>query len=320
MYKNGHGPAWSNSLFEDNAEFGYGMLLAQKQIRERLAMDAQQLLDSPVADKAQAWLDTYEDAATNTEPAQALIAALQTAALEGDAKAAAADFLKDADYAAKKYQFIFGGDGWAYDIGFGGLDHVIASNENVNIVVFDTEVYSNTGGQASKATQTGAVAKFAASGKVVKKKDLAQIAMSYGYVYVAQVAMGANANQCLKAFQEAAAYDGPSIIICYAPCINHGIKMPFNQAEQKKAVAAGYWNLFRFNPDLAKAGKNPFTLDSKAPSADYVQFIEGETRYSALKRSFPGKAEQLFSIAAENSIEKYNKLAALVDFYAPKGE
>ena len=318
--KNGHGPAWSNSLFEDNAEFGYGMLLAQKQIRERLAMDAQQLLDTPVADKAQAWLDTYEDAATNTEPAQALIAALQTAALEGDAKAAAADFLKDADYAAKKYQFIFGGDGWAYDIGFGGLDHVIASNENVNIVVFDTEVYSNTGGQASKATQTGAVAKFAASGKVVKKKDLAQIAMSYGYVYVAQVAMGANANQCLKAFQEAAAYDGPSIIICYAPCINHGIKMPFNQAEQKKAVAAGYWNLFRFNPDLAKAGKNPFTLDSKAPSADYVQFIEGETRYSALKRSFPGKAEQLFSIAAENSIEKYNKLAALVDFYAPKGE
>ena len=197
---------------------------------------------------------------------------------------------------------------------------MIASNENVNIVVFDTEVYSNTGGQASKATQTGAVAKFAASGKVVKKKDLAQIAMSYGYVYVAQVAMGANANQCLKAFQEAAAYDGPSIIICYAPCINHGIKMPFNQAEQKKAVAAGYWNLFRFNPDLAKVGKNPFTLDSKAPSADYVQFIEGETRYSALKRSFPGKAEQLFSIAAENSIEKYNKLAALVDFYAPKGE
>ena len=175
------------------------MLLAQKkQIRERLAMDAQQLLDTPVADKAQAWLDTYEDAATNTEPAQALIAALQTAALEGDAKAAAADFLKDADYAAKKYQFIFGGDGWAYDIGFGGLDHVIASNENVNIVVFDTEVYSNTGGQASKATQTGAVAKFAASGKVVKKKDLAQIAMSYGYVYVAQVAMGSQCQSVLK--------------------------------------------------------------------------------------------------------------------------
>ena len=315
--KNGHGPAWSNSLFEDNAEFGYGMMLAQKQIRERLAADAQVLLDTSVSAEAQAWLDTYENAATNTEAADALIAALENAELDGEANDAKVDFLKDKDYAAKKYQFIFGGDGWAYDIGFGGLDHVIAQNQDVNIVVFDTEVYSNTGGQASKATPTGAVAKFAASGKVVKKKDLAQIAMSYGYVYVAQVAMGANAAQCLKAFQEAAAYNGPSLIICYAPCINHGIKMPFNQTEQKKAVAAGYWNLFRFNPALAEEGKNPFSLDSKAPTADYVEFIEGETRYSALKRSFPGKAEELFGIAAENSIEKYNKLAKLVDFYAP---
>ena len=315
--KKGHGPAWSNSLFEDNAEFGYGMMLAQKQIRERLANDAQVLLDTPVADKVQAWLDTYDDAAANTEASDALIATLENTELDGEANDAKVDFLKDKDYAAKKYQFIFGGDGWAYDIGFGGLDHVIAQNQDVNIVVFDTEVYSNTGGQASKATPTGAVAKFAASGKVVKKKDLAQIAMSYGYVYVAQVAMGANAAQCLKAFQEAAAYNGPSLIICYAPCINHGIKMPFNQAEQKKAVAAGYWNLFRFNPALAEEGKNPFSLDSKAPTADYVEFIEGETRYSALKRSFPGKAEELFGIAAENSIEKYNKLAKLVDFYAP---
>lgn len=315
--KKGHGPAWSNSLFEDNAEFGYGMMLAQKQIRERLANDAQVLLDTPVADKVQAWLDTYDDAAANTEVSDALIAALENTELDGEANDAKVDFLKDKDYAAKKYQFIFGGDGWAYDIGFGGLDHVIAQNQDVNIVVFDTEVYSNTGGQASKATPTGAVAKFAASGKVVKKKDLAQIAMSYGYVYVAQVAMGANAAQCLKAFQEAAAYNGPSLIICYAPCINHGIKMPFNQAEQKKAVMAGYWNLFRFNPALAEEGKNPFSLDSKAPTADYVEFIEGETRYSALKRSFPGKAEELFGIAAENSIEKYNKLAKLVDFYAP---
>ena len=282
--KNGHGPAWSNSLFEDNAEFGYGMMLAQKQIRERLAADAQVLLDTSVSAEAQAWLDTYENAATNTEAADALIAALENAELDGEANDAKVDFLKDKDYAAKKYQFIFGGDGWAYDIGFGGLDHVIAQNQDVNIVVFDTEVYSNTGGQASKATPTGAVAKFAASGKVVKKKDLAQIAMSYGYVYVAQVAMGANAAQCLKAFQEAAAYNGPSLIICYAPCINHGIKMPFNQTEQKKAVAAGYWNLFRFNPALAEEGKNPFSLDSKAPTADYVEFIEGETRYSALKR------------------------------------
>lgn len=315
--KKGHGPAWSNSLFEDNAEFGYGMMLAQKQIRERLANDAQVLLDTPVADKVQAWLDTYDDAAANTEASDALIAALENTELDGEANDAKVDFLKDKDYAAKKYQFIFGGDGWAYDIGFGGLDHVIAQNQDVNIVVFDTEVYSNTGGQASKATPTGAVAKFAASGKVVKKKDLAQIAMSYGYVYIAQVAMGANAAQCLKAFQEAAAYNGPSLIICYAPCINHGIKMPFNQAEQKKAVMAGYWNLFRFNPALAEEGKNPFSLDSKAPTADYVEFIEGETRYSALKRSFPGKAEELFGIAAENSIEKYNKLAKLVDFYAP---
>ena len=315
--KKGHGPAWSNSLFEDNAEFGYGMMLAQKQIRERLAADAQVLLDTSVSAEAQAWLDTYENAATNTEAADALIAALENAKLDGEANDAKVDFLKDKDYAAKKYQFIFGGDGWAYDIGFGGLDHVIAQNQDVNIVVFDTEVYSNTGGQASKATPTGAVAKFAASGKVVKKKDLAQIAMSYGYVYVAQVAMGANATQCLKAFQEAAAYNGPSLIICYAPCINHGIKMPFNQTEQKKAVAAGYWNLFRFNPALAEEGKNPFSLDSKAPTADYVEFIEGETRYSALKRSFPGKAEELFGIAAENSIEKYNKLAKLVEFYAP---
>ena len=315
--KKGHGPAWSNSLFEDNAEFGYGMMLAQKQIRERLANDAQVLLDTPVADKVQAWLDTYDDAAANTEASDTLIAALENTELDGEANDAKVDFLKDKDYAAKKYQFIFGGDGWAYDIGFGGLDHVIAQNQDVNIVVFDTEVYSNTGGQASKATPTGAVAKFAASGKVVKKKDLAQIAMSYGYVYVAQVAMGANAAQCLKAFQEAAAYNGPSLIICYAPCINHGIKMPFNQAEQKKAVMEGYWNLFRFNPALAEEGKNPFSLDSKAPTADYVEFIEGETRYSALKRSFPGKAEELFGIAAENSIEKYNKLAKLVDFYAP---
>lgn len=317
--KNGHGPAWSNSLFEDNAEFGYGMYLAQKQIRERLAADADVLSKAGVKE-ADAWLETYNDAATNDKDAYALIEKLKGTQLDGDAKAAAEDFLKDADYSAKKYQFIFGGDGWAYDIGFGGLDHVIASNEDVNIVVFDTEVYSNTGGQASKATPTGAVAKFAASGKVVKKKDLAQIAMSYGYVYVAQVAMGANPAQCLKAFQEAAAYDGPSIIICYAPCINHGIKMPFNQAEQKKAVAAGYWNLFRYNPALIEQGKNPFSLDSKAPTADYIQFIEGETRYSALLRSFPGKAEKLFGIAAENSIEKYNKLARLVDYYAPEEE
>ncbi|MCH5317788.1 MAG: pyruvate:ferredoxin (flavodoxin) oxidoreductase, partial [Eubacterium sp.] len=184
--------------------------------------------------------------------------------------------------------------------------------------VFDTEVYSNTGGQASKATPTGAVAQFAASGKITKKKDLAKIAMSYGYVYVAQVAMGADYNQCLKAFKEAESYHGPSIIIAYAPCINHGIKMPFNQAEQKKAVTAGYWNLFRYNPALIEEGKNPFSLDSKAPTGDYLEFINGETRYSSLRRSFPEKADQLFNAAAKNAIEKYNELVRTVDYYAPK--
>ena len=328
--KNGHGPAWANSLFGDNAEHGLGMYLGQEATRNRLADLTRQLIAVEYADESikaagQKWLDTMADGAANKSASAEFIASMESVVsargdCDCDACKLAREILKDKEYLEKKSVWIFGGDGWAYDIGFGGVDHVLASGKDVNVFVFDTEVYSNTGGQASKSSNIGQVAQFAAAGKETKKKSLAEIAMSYGYVYVAQVAMGANANQCLKAFQEAAAYDGPSIIICYAPCINHGIKMPFNQAEQKKAVAAGYWNLFRFNPDLAKAGKNPFTLDSKAPSADYVQFIEGETRYSALKRSFPGKAEQLFSIAAENSIEKYNKLAALVDFYAPKGE
>mgnify|MGYP005839060119 FL=1 len=315
--KNGHGPAWSNSLFEDNAEFGYGMMLAQKQIRERLAADAQVLLDTSVSAEAQAWLDTYENAATNTEAADALIAALENAKLDGEANDAKVDFLKDKDYAAKKYQFIFGGDGWAYDIGFGGLDHVIAQNQDVNIVVFDTEVYSNTGGQASKATPTGAVAKFAASGKVVKKKDLAQIAMSYGYVYVAQVAMGADYNQCIKAFAEAESYHGPSLIIAYAPCINQGIKGGMVKAQEtiKNAVAAGYWHMFRFDPRKTLAGENPFQLDSKAPTADYRAFIEGEVRYSSLKRSFPDKADKLFDRAAKIAEDKYEHLTKLAKLY-----
>ena len=316
--KNGNGPAWSNSLFEDNAEFGLGMFLAQTQIRARLAKDALALKDTGIGDKVQAYLDTFHSTRGNDAPAEDLIKALETTTFEGEQKAAAEDFLKDKSYAAKKSQWIFGGDGWAYDIGFGGLDHVLAQNQDVNVLVFDTEVYSNTGGQASKATPTGAVAQFAASGKVTKKKDLAKIAMSYGYIYVAQVAMGADYNQCLKAFKEAEAYNGPSLIICYAPCINHGIKMPFNQAEQKKAVAAGYWNLFRFNPALVEEGKNPFTLDSKAPTADYIEFINGETRYSSLRRSFPDKADKLFNIAAENAVAKYNDLLRTVEYYAPK--
>lgn len=316
--KHGNGPAWSNSLFEDNAEFGLGMFLAQAQIRSRLAEDAIALKETSVGKEVQDYLDTFHSTRGNDAPAKALISAIENTEFEGDAKAAAEDFLKDKDYAAKKSQWIFGGDGWAYDIGFGGLDHVLAQNQDLNVLVFDTEVYSNTGGQASKSTPTGAVAQFAASGKITKKKDLAKIAMSYGYIYVAQVAMGADYNQCLKAMKEAEAYNGPSLVICYAPCINHGIKMPFNQAEQKKAVEAGYWNLFRFNPALVEEGKNPFSLDSKAPTSDYIEFINGETRYSALRRSFPEKADKLFNIAAENAVQKYNDLLRTVEYYAPK--
>ena len=316
--KHGNGPAWSNSLFEDNAEFGLGMFLAQAQIRSRLAEDAIALKETSVGKEVQDYLDTFHSTRGNDAPAKALISAIENTEFDGEAKAAAEDFLKDKDYAAKKSQWIFGGDGWAYDIGFGGLDHVLAQNQDLNVLVFDTEVYSNTGGQASKSTPTGAVAQFAASGKITKKKDLAKIAMSYGYIYVAQVAMGADYNQCLKAMKEAEAYNGPSLVICYAPCINHGIKMPFNQAEQKKAVEAGYWNLFRFNPALVEEGKNPFSLDSKAPTSDYIEFINGETRYSALRRSFPEKADKLFNIAAENAVQKYNDLLRTVEYYAPK--
>ena len=230
---------------------------------------------------------------------------------------AAKAILADKDYLAKKSVWIFGGDGWAYDIGFGGLDHVIASGEDVNILVFDTEVYSNTGGQSSKSTPTGAIAQFAASGKEVKKKDLAQIAMSYGYVYVAQVAMGADYNQCMKAFVEAESYHGPSLIIAYAPCINHGIKIGMSKAqtEEKRAVEAGYWHLFRFDPRTAAEGKNPFTLDSKAPTASYKDFIMGEVRYNALARQNPERAETLFTKSEKNAMDKYNHLLKLAKLY-----
>ena len=226
-------------------------------------------------------------------------------------------YLNNKDYLAKKSVWIFGGDGWAYDIGFGGLDHVIASGEDVNILVFDTEVYSNTGGQSSKSTPTGAVAQFAASGKEVKKKDLAAIAMSYGYVYVAQVAMGADYNQCIKAFAEAESYHGPSIIIAYAPCINHGIKGGLSgaQTEIKNAVAAGYWHTFRFDPRLAADGKNPFQLDSKAPTASYKDFIANEVRYSSLTRAFPERADILFDKAEQNAADKYAHLLKLSKLY-----
>lgn len=320
--KKGYGPAWQNSLFEDNAEFGLGMALGQKAIRNRLIEYVEGIQkDTDSADlktACQNYLDTVTDSTSSRPATDALIAELEKNT--GDAKVGelVKKTLVDKDELAKKSMWIFGGDGWAYDIGFGGLDHVIASGENVNILVFDTEVYSNTGGQASKATPVGSVAQFAAAGKAVKKKDLAAIAMSYGYVYVAQCAMGADNNQVLKAMVEAESYNGPSLVICYAPCINHGIKggMGIAQLEEKKAVEAGYWNIFRYDPRLADEGKNPFMLDGKAPSASYRDFIMGEVRYNSLTRSFPERAEKLFEKAEKVAADKYahlEKLASLPD-------
>ncbi|NCC87381.1 MAG: pyruvate:ferredoxin (flavodoxin) oxidoreductase [Clostridia bacterium] len=323
--KNGEGPAWSNSLFEDNAEFGFGMMLANKQIRARLLEKATVIAECDSASAelktaANTWLETFEDGSKNKAAAEIFKAELKKAPAQADCcQNAIKELIEDSDYLSKKSQWIFGGDGWAYDIGFGGLDHVLAQNENVNILVFDTEVYSNTGGQASKSTPTGAVAQFAAGGKVVKKKDLAQIAMSYGYVYVAQVAMGADYNQCLKAFREAESYNGPSIIIAYAPCINHGIKggMGVSMKEEAAAVKSGYWHNFRFNPSLVEQGKNPFSLDSKEPTENYKDFILNEVRYSSLKRAFPDKADALFDKSSENAKAKYQHLLKLKDLYDP---
>ena len=308
----GHGPAWDNSLFEDNAEFGYGMYLAQKTLREGLKEEVEAVMadgkDKKVAEAAKAYLDTYDDTLTNTEAADKLVEALK-----GNKTAAAKEITKKADFLAKKSQWIFGGDGWAFDIGFGGLDHVLASGEDINVFVFNTEVYSNTGGQSSKATPLGAVAQFAAGGKAIKQKDLASIAMSYGYVYVAQVSMGADKNQVVKAIAEAEAYHGPSLIIGYAPCINHGIKVGMSKVmdEEKKAVDTGYWNLFRFNP----AADKKFTLDSKPATEDYKDFLGGEVRYLSLQKMNPDKAKVLFDKAAENSKEHYEYLEGLVDLY-----
>ena len=308
----GQGPARSNSLFEDNAEFGYGMLLAQNAIRDGLKAKVEALVagDAPadVKEAGQAWLDTYAVGATNGTATEKLIAALEACGCEK-----AQDILKNKDYLGKKSQWIFGGDGWAYDIGFGGVDHVLASGKDINIMVFDTEVYSNTGGQASKSTQPGAVAQFAAGGKEVKKKDMASIAMSYGYVYVAQIAMGADYNQTVKALAEAEAYPGPSLIIAYAPCINHGIKkgMSKAQTEEELAVKAGYWHLFRFNP----AADDKFTLDSKAPTGDLMEFLNGEVRYNSLKRANPERAEKLFAKNAECNKERYEYLNRLITLY-----
>lgn len=314
----GYGPAWGNSLFEDNAEYGYGMFLANQARRAALANKIQQLLNADIpAELKEAfgeWLENAEDVAGSKKSA-AKINALLPAAL-ASASGETACLLKavqsHADQLVKKSFWIIGGDGWAYDIGYGGLDHVLASGANVNVLVLDTEVYSNTGGQASKSTPTGSVAKFAASGKKTKKKDLGMMAMSYGYVYVASVSAGANRNQLVKALLEAEAYDGPSLIIAYAPCINHGINMTMSAEEGKRAVEAGYWPLYRYNPLLADEGKNPFILDSKEPTASFQEFLLGEVRYSSLKKQFPDEADKLFTKAEQEALDRlatYKKLA-----------
>ena len=316
--KEGRGPAWHNALFEDNAEFGYGMALGQNAIRDRLAEYvtniAEKTSKEDVKEACENYLATIKNSGANKVAAQALIEKLEEIKdCDCEAGQLAKKTLADKDQLAKKSIWIFGGDGWAYDIGFGGLDHVIASGKDVNILVFDTEVYSNTGGQASKSTPSGSIAQFAAAGKATNKKDLAAIAMTYGNVYVAQVSMGADYNQCIKAFVEAESYEGTSIIICYAPCINHGIKggMTIAQAEEKKAVQSGYWNIYRYDPRLIEEGKNPLTVDSKAPTLSYRDFIMGEVRYNALARANPERAEKLFNIAQANAERKLAHLQFL---------
>ena len=307
--KAGKGPAWGNSLFEDNAEFGFGMKLAQDANRAALKNKLDEILASTDNADVKAAIDeyyaTYEDGEANAKATDKLVAALEACGCDK-----AQEILKEKEFLSKKSQWIFGGDGWAYDIGYGGLDHVLAANKDVNVFVFDTEVYSNTGGQASKSTNLGAIAQFAAAGKDVKKKDLAAIAMSYGYIYVAQVAMGADMNQCVKAIQEAESYNGPSLVIGYAPCINHGIRKGMSKAmeEEKLAVQSGYWHLFRFDPRKALEGKYPFTLDSKAPTKEYQEFIMGESRYINLKKQNPERAAKLFGEAEANAKAKYEAL------------
>ena len=316
----GRGPAWANSLFEDNAEHGFGIYLGQKSIRDGLAALVKEMAESDKASAefkaaADKYFETYNDTNKNDAAAKALIAEIEKAEKAGCTTAPA--ILAKKEYLSKKSIWIFGGDGWAYDIGFGGVDHVLASGENVNIMVFDTEVYSNTGGQASKASNIGQVAQFAAAGKAINKKSLAEIAMSYGYVYVAQIAMGADMNQTLKAIKEAEAYNGPSIVICYSPCEMHSIKggMVNCQNEMRRAVAAGYWDMFRYNPALKAEGKNPFSLDSKPATADYKEFILNEARYSSLTRSFPERAEALFEQASEAAKARRAHLEKLVELY-----
>jgi pyruvate-ferredoxin/flavodoxin oxidoreductase len=325
----GKGPAWANSLFEDNAEFGYGMFLGQQAVRDKLAEKSKALIAvdytyDGLKKAAQKWLDTYLDGTANKAATKEYIASLECSSnpdLTGteweadwikngkkctcDACSLAREILAEKDFLVKKSVWAFGGDGWAYDIGFGGLDHVIAMGEDVNLLVLDTEVYSNTGGQASKATPTAAIAKFAAAGMRTRKKDLGMIAMSYGNVYVAQVCTGANQNQFIKALTEAESYNGPSVIIAYAPCIAHGINMGLTQKKGKDAVDCGYWHLWRYDPRLEAEGKNPFILDSKEPTGDFQAFLASETRYSSLKRGFPEIAGELFKTAEADAVRRY---------------
>ena len=316
----GKGPSWANSLFEDNAEYGLGQHLAVEQIRGKLTDDIQQLVSLATDENGkqvfQNWLDNKDNGEASVEASKAVVELINKAEPKTEETKALLESVKSrADYLVKRSQWILGGDGWAYDIGYGGLDHVLASGENINVLVFDTEVYSNTGGQSSKATPVAAMAKFAASGKRSRKKDLGMMAMSYGNVYVAQVAMGADYNQFVKAVVEAEAYDGPSLIIAYAPCINHGIKegMGRSVANEEQAVKAGYWHLYRHNPVLRKEGKNPFSLDSKEPTESFRDFLMGQVRYSAIAKQFPEEAEELFTMAEESAKDRLDSYKRLAD-------
>ena len=310
--ENGRGPAWSNSLFEDNAEFGYGLFLAQKQMREKIEHDMRALLqldvDESLREAIVEWLDNMNDGSVSREKSEAVLREIEELNTNDDIIIRLCQRIAEKkDYLVKKSVWALGGDGWAYDIGYGGLDHVLASGENINVLVFDTEVYSNTGGQASKSTPTAAIAKFAASGKRIRKKDLGKQAMSYGYVYVAQVGMGADKNQLMKAITEAESYDGPSLIICYAPCINHGLSKGMGKSQEniKDAVDCGYWQLYRYNPVLKEKGENPFILDSKEPNGKFKEFIMGQTRYSSLAKEFPQVADKLFELTEKQAMERY---------------
>lgn len=313
----GKGPAWMNPLFEDNSEFGYGLYIGSKQIRTKIADLMRQGITSAISENLkqafQEWLDNMDEGEGSKKASARVLEAMKSENSSGNP--ILAEIMAKKDYLVKPSVWIFGGDGFAYDIGYNGLDHVIASGDDVNIFIVDTEVYSNTGGQSSKATQTAAIAKFAAGGKRIRKKDLGLIATTYGYVYVAQIAMGANMNQTIKAIAEAESYKGPSLIVAYASCINHGIKsgMGTSIMEMKKAVEAGYWHLWRHDPRLKEQGKNPFTLDSKEPTGSFQDFLKGEIRYASLKTVFPEKADELFTMAEKHAHEKYQTLKRFAD-------